>query len=76
MMVDLSANGCCIQVPGKPPRVNSKIIVRPDGLDGLKANVKWVSNYQCGVVFERPIYGPVLEHFLRKHATFAALVTL
>lgn len=75
-IIDLSAGGCCIQTPEKPPRVGSRIIVRPDGLDGLNARVQWIRGRQFGAAFDRAIYAPVLEHFIRKHATLASLVSL
>ena len=74
-IVDLSTGGCCIAVENKPPRLGSKVIVRPDGIDGLEATVQWINGRQFGAIFARPIYGPVLEHFVRKHSTFASLVT-
>ena len=75
-MVDLSAGGCCIEAAEKAPRVGSRIIVRPDGLDGLAAQVQWARGRQFGAAFDRPIYGPVLEHFTRKHAALAPLISL
>lgn len=76
IMVDLSSSGCCIQVENRPLRVGSRITVRPDGLDGLDAVVQWARGRQFGVVFDRPIYGPVLEHFVRKHSALAGMVSL
>ncbi len=75
-MVDLSAGGCCIEASEKTPRIGSKVILRPEGLDGLTAKVQWATGRQFGAAFDRPIYGPVLEHFVRKHATLAPLITL
>lgn len=75
-MIDLSAGGCCIEAEDKPPRIRSRIILRPEGLDGLAAQVQWVRGRQFGAAFDRPIYGPVLEHFLRKHDAFAPYISL
>lgn len=74
-MVDLSAGGCCIELAEKPPRAGSKVIVRPDGLDGLAAKVQWTRGRQFGAAFDRSIYAPVLEHFIKKHARLAPLIT-
>lgn len=75
-MIDLSARGCCIEAEDKPPRIKSRIILRPEGLDGLAAQVQWVRGRQFGAAFDRPIYAPVLEHFIRKHAALAPYVSL
>lgn len=75
-MVDLSAGGCRIEAGDKPPRVGSRIILRPDGLDGLAATVQWVRARQFGAAFDRAIYAPVLEHFVRQHATLASFIAL
>ncbi|WP_374285394.1 PilZ domain-containing protein [Novosphingobium sp.] len=75
-MIDLSAGGCCIEAEDKPPRIKSRILVRPDGLDGFAAQVQWVRGRQFGAAFDRPIYGPVLDHFVRKHAALAPYVSL
>ena len=46
--------------------VGQRIVVRPEGFEGLAATVRWVSKHQVGVEFERPLYGPVVEHIQQK----------
>lgn len=73
-IIDLSQDGCRIELHNQVPRTNSKILVKPDGLNALEGTVRWAAGNQFGVAFDRPIYGPVLEHFLRQHSTLALLV--
>jgi hypothetical protein len=59
---DISAEGCCLRMHGLYFRVGQRLIIRPKGLEGLPGVVRWVSADLAGVEFDRPIYGPVLDH--------------
>lgn len=41
------------------------IVVRMQGLEGLTGKVVWTNGKRAGVKFERPLYGPVVEHIVR-----------
>lgn len=73
-IIDLSADGCRIELYKEVLRVRSQILVKPDGLNALDGTVRWATGSQFGVAFDRPIYGPVLEHFLRQHSALALLI--
>ncbi|WP_159982567.1 MULTISPECIES: PilZ domain-containing protein [unclassified Novosphingobium] len=65
---DISTEGCCLRMRGLYFRVGSRLIIRPKGLEGMPGVVRWVSADLAGVEFDRPIYGPVLDHLASAHA--------
>ena len=73
-IIDLSAGDCRIELHTRVPLLHSKILIKPDGLNALEGTVRWVSGNQFGVAFDRPIYGPVLEHLIRQHSALTFLV--
>lgn len=64
---DISAQGCCLRVRGLLFRVGTRVVVRPEGLEGLTGVVRWVDGDFAGVEFDRPIYQPVVDHLIRLH---------
>ncbi len=64
---DLSAQGCCLRVHGLFFRVGTRVVVRPDGLEGLTGVVRWIEGDYVGVEFDRLIYQPVVDHLIRVH---------
>lgn len=66
-ITDLSAEGCCVQLRGHYFRSGIRIVVRPDGLEGLTGIVRWVVDDIAGIEFDRPIYQPVVDHLVRLH---------
>jgi hypothetical protein len=64
---DISVEGCCIRPRNIFLRVGSRIMIRPQGMEGLTGIVRWISDDLAGVEFDRPIYGPVLEHIATIH---------
>lgn len=59
---DISIEGCRVQIFGIYFRVGSRVVLRPQGMEGLPGVVRWVSGDMAGVEFDRPIYGPILDH--------------
>lgn len=59
---DISAEGCCLRMRGLYFRVGTRLIIRPAGMEGLPGVVRWVMRDLAGVEFDRPLYGPVLDH--------------
>jgi hypothetical protein len=70
MVYDLSVGGCRIARPGHSLRVGDTVIVRTDILEGLTGQVRWVDLDHAGVCFDRPLYGPVVEHIHYKWSGF------
>ena len=67
---NLSAEGCRFESLALTLNEGDLVVVRPEGLEGLCGRVRWVSRHTAGIEFERPLYGPVLEHLHRCHAHF------
>lgn len=66
---DISAEGCCLRMRGIYFRVGTRLILRPQGLEGLAGVVRWVSGDLAGVEFDRPMYGPVVDHIATAHGS-------
>ncbi|PZQ57138.1 MAG: PilZ domain-containing protein [Novosphingobium pentaromativorans] len=67
---DITAEGCCLRVTGLFFRVGMRLVIRPQGLEGLTGIVRWVTGNCAGVEFDCPLYTPVVDHLVRLHATF------
>jgi hypothetical protein len=70
---NLSAHGCCLTTEWQALMTGQHITVRIGELDGFPAQVRWVEGLRAGVVFDRSLYGPVLDHLVRQHAITAAI---
>lgn len=67
---DLSMHGCRVVLHGLALAAGSKVVVRPTGLEGLCATVRWMSHDEAGIEFDLPLYLPVVEHLHRSFASF------
>ena len=65
---DISAEGCCLRMRGIYFRVGTRIVLRPQGMESMAGVVRWVSRDLAGVEFDRPIYGPIVDHIVSAHA--------
>jgi hypothetical protein len=59
---DISAEGCCLVSRAIAFRVGSRIVIRPEGLEGITGVVRWTSATRAGIEFDSPLYGPTVEH--------------
>ena len=50
--------------------VGQRIIIKLESMEGTSATVRWVTNEEAGLEFDRPLYGPVVEHLQRIYADF------
>lgn len=67
---DVSAEGCRIMGYALHVRPGTKVVVRPDGMEGLCGTVRWAAGPEAGVEFDRPLYPAIAEHMHRTFATF------
>lgn len=74
MITDLSPDGCRIESRALTIHPGDLVVLRPEGLEGLGGLIRWTRGEMAGVEFERPLYGPVVEHLLRCHTHFLAPV--
>ncbi len=59
---DISAQGCCLVTRVICFRIGSRIIIRPEGLEGVTGVVRWISAAKAGIEFDSPLYAPIVEH--------------
>ncbi len=67
---DLSPEGCRIVSCALSVRWGARVIVRPQGIEGLSGIVRWLRGHQAGIEFDRPLYPPVVEFLYRRYADF------
>jgi hypothetical protein len=62
LISDISAEGCCVSTDSLFFRVGTRVVIRPEGMEGLSGIVRWISGDKAGVEFDNPLYGPVIDH--------------
>jgi len=65
---DISAQGCCVSTNSLFFRVGSRVLIRPEGMEGLTGIVRWIAGDKAGIEFDNPIYGPIVDHLAKMHA--------
>jgi PilZ domain len=69
ILSNLSAEGCGMTASEGLLKPRQQVVVRLDSLEGLPGVVCWVRGKRAGVKFDRPLYGPVVEHLVRVQLT-------
>lgn len=64
---DISSTGCCVTTSGLFVKVGSRVLIKPDGIEGLSGIIRWVEGNRAGVEFDTAIYTPVVEHLAQMH---------
>lgn len=72
VMVNLSPEGCRIESRALTVHTGDLVVIRPEGLEGLCGDVRWISGHAAGIRFDTPLYAPVVEHLHRTWSTFLA----
>ncbi|MCB2078013.1 MAG: PilZ domain-containing protein [Novosphingobium sp.] len=70
VITDISREGCRIESRALTLGAGDLVVVRPETLEGLCGEVRWIEGHAAGVRFETSLYGPVVEHLHRTYATF------
>ena len=70
---DISQFGCCLATDTLAFRVGTRVIIRPQGLEGVGGVVRWIDGQLVGVEFDSPLYEPVVDHLSQLHAAGAAV---
>ena len=65
---DISPHGCRLATSTLAVRVGLRIVIRPQGLEGLGGVVRWIEGQDAGVEFDSPLYEPVVDHLSQLHA--------
>lgn len=64
---DISAEGCCVSTNSLFFRVGTRVVVKPEGIEGLTGVVRWITSNKAGVEFDTPLYGPIIDHLAALH---------
>jgi hypothetical protein len=64
---DISPRGCRLATSTLAIRVGLRIVVRPQGLEGLGGVVRWIDGQDAGIEFDTPLYEPVVDHLSQLH---------
>jgi hypothetical protein len=67
-IADISQYGCCLRTSMLAMRVGARIVIRPQGLEGVGGVVRWIDGQLAGIEFDSPLYEPVVDHLSRLHA--------
>lgn len=65
---DISQYGCRLTTSTLAVRIGMRIVIRPQGLEGVSGTVRWIEGQHSGIEFDAPLYGPVVDHLGRTHA--------
>lgn len=50
-------------------RVGARVVIRPEGLEGVTGIVRWVDATKAGIEFDAPLYGPIVEHMWKTYGS-------
>ena len=67
-VLDISPLGCMVNRRIWSVRQDDCVLIKFPELAFLAATVLWVETEQAGIVFEQPLYEPVLDHMIRQIA--------
>ena len=65
---DISCDGCCVSTNALFVKVGARVMIKPEGMEGLTGVIRWVDGFRAGIEFDTRIYAPVLEHLAAAHA--------
>ena len=64
ILSNISTDGCGVTAAEGLLRPGQQVVIRLQALEGLPGRVCWVQGKRAGVKFDRPLYGPVVEHIV------------
>jgi hypothetical protein len=62
VIVDLTAQGCCIQTNALALTAGLRVRLEPFQFDTLAGVVRWCDRGRAGIAFDRPLHPAVAEH--------------
>jgi hypothetical protein len=66
-LCDISTHGCRIVTRSLYLSVGMRVTIKPEGMEGFSGVVRWLGADGVGVEFDRPLYGPVVDHLCALH---------
>jgi PilZ domain len=64
---DISPEGCCVTTNALFTREGLRVMIKPEGMEGLSGVIRWIEGNKAGVQFDSPLYGPVFDHLCASH---------
>lgn len=64
---NISAEGCCVTTNALFVKVGLRVLVRPDGMEGLSGVVRWIEGNRAGILFDAPLYQPIVDHLAARY---------
>lgn len=59
---DISPFGCRLTIKTLAVRIGLRVVIRPQGLEGVSGVVRWIEGQNAGLEFDAPLYEPVVDH--------------
>jgi hypothetical protein len=73
---DLSIAGCRIEAVYMTLAVGQRIVLKPEGMEGLNATVSWSSGPSAGLKFDHPLHPSIFEHLCKLHPDASRPITV
>ncbi|MBK6801668.1 PilZ domain-containing protein [Novosphingobium sp.] len=70
LVTDLTEDGCALWFRSGYENLGRDITIQPEGMEGWVGRVAWRHDDRIGLQFDRPLYGPVVEHLIKRHPPF------
>lgn len=67
-ITDITAEGCCVTADSLFFRIGTRVVIRPEGMEGLTGVVRWIEGMRAGIEFDSPLYGPVVDHLANQNS--------
>ena len=65
---DISQHGCRLTTKTLSIRIGQRIVIRPQGLEGVSGVVRWIDGQDAGIEYDAPLYEHVVDHLGRLYA--------
>jgi len=66
-VIDVSERGCRLRDFPVNIRYGDRICIRPQGLEPMWGQIRWMRRGLAGVEFERPLHPAVVQHIAQEH---------
>lgn len=70
---DISVHGCSLVPKGIVLSPDARLLIRPEGMEGLTGVVRWWDGHRAGMEFDSPLYEPVVEHLAKRYGNGASI---
>ena len=66
VVTNLTEDGCSLRFGSSQESMGRDIIIQPEGMEGWAGRVVWKQESSIGLQFEHRLYGPVVEHLVKR----------